>query len=116
MNRTITRREVHHGLEPLGRRLFTVPAPIWLLIDREAGLIVRIEQNQLTIVCYSETSRQLFDIVLEEFKDVAGTLLWNLQDQTLRFFYVESSDEHSRVTRADLDDVIAFAHSFPFLI
>lgn len=34
----------------------------------------------------------------------------------MRFFYVESSDEHGGMTRADLDDVIAFAHSFPFLI
>ena len=50
------------------------------------------------------------------FENVAGALFRDLQDQTLRLLHIERRYVHSSMARADLYNVIAFAHSFALFV
>ena len=112
----ITRAKVHHSPVPLRRQLLTVSTVLPGVCQGRYRTVVRIQKDEFWIVGHCQACRQLLNIVVKLFKNVAGALLRDLQDQTLRLLHIERRYEHSRMARTDLYNVIAFAHSFALFV
>ena len=79
-------------------------------------LVVRVQKDEFLSIRYLEAVGKGFEVFIELLQDELCLTLWNLEDETLGLFNIESRDENLRVARRDLNDVVAPAHLLAFLI
>ena len=78
--------------------------------------IVWVEKNKSVQARHGQVADKQLDIVVKLLQNKTSTLVGNLHHNTLRLLYVECGDKHGGLARADLNYVIASAHSFAFLV
>ena len=77
---------------------------------------MRIQKDQLVLVCNLEIVCHCFNILVELLQYVSCTLFWNLKNQALRSLNVESCNVHGSVARTDFYDIKSVAHALPFFV
>ena len=78
--------------------------------------VVRVQKDKLLSTRYLEAVSEGFEVFVELLQDVLCLLFWNLENETLGLFNIESRDENLRVAGRDLNDVVATAHLLAFLV